>query len=90
MCANLSGDVPAEISWCREALGRSPDAVNLWIGNNRSAISIHSGSTASVCILFYLFYGYLMITQQIPTRTHITSQEDARYSYSFRPQKAGA
>ena len=45
--ANLRGDVPAEISWCSEALGRSPDAVNLWIGNNRSVTSMHSGSIAS-------------------------------------------
>lgn len=40
--ANLRGDVPAEIPWCSEALGRSPDAVNLWIGNSRSVTSIHS------------------------------------------------
>ncbi|KAH8999275.1 cupin-like domain-containing protein [Lactarius akahatsu] len=39
---NLRDDVPAEIPWCSEALGRSPDAVNLWIGNNRSVTSIHS------------------------------------------------
>lgn len=45
--ANLRGDVPAEIPWCSEALGRCPDAVNLWIGNNRSITSIHSGSIAS-------------------------------------------
>jgi jumonji domain-containing protein 7 len=40
---SLRGDVPAEIPWCSEALGRCPDAVNLWIGDSRSATSIHSG-----------------------------------------------
>ncbi|KAI0254391.1 Clavaminate synthase-like protein [Lactifluus subvellereus] len=40
--ANLRGDVPAEISWCSEALGGCPDAVNLWIGDSRSVTSIHS------------------------------------------------
>jgi len=40
--ANLRGDVPAEIPWCSEALGRHPDAVNLWIGDSRSVTSIHS------------------------------------------------
>ncbi len=45
--ANLRGDVPAEIPWCSEALGRCPDAVNLWIGDSRSVTSIHSGSIAS-------------------------------------------
>jgi hypothetical protein len=44
--ANLRGDVPAEIPWCSEALGRHPDAVNLWIGDSRSVTSIHSGPSA--------------------------------------------
>jgi hypothetical protein len=44
--AKLRGDVPAEIPWCSEALGRRPDAVNLWIGNSKSVTSIHSGSIA--------------------------------------------
>ena len=42
----LRGDVPAEIPWCSEALGRCPDAVNLWIGDSRSVTSIHSGPFA--------------------------------------------
>jgi len=42
--ANLRGDVPAEVPWCSEALGRCPDAVNLWIGDSRSVTSIHSGA----------------------------------------------
>jgi len=40
--ASLRDDVPAEIPWCSEALGRCPDAVNLWIGDSRSITSIHS------------------------------------------------
>ncbi|KAJ7498918.1 cupin-like domain-containing protein [Mycena latifolia] len=38
----LRPDIPSEISWCTEALGKSPDAVNLWIGNHNSVTSIHS------------------------------------------------
>ncbi|KAJ7095389.1 cupin-like domain-containing protein [Mycena belliarum] len=38
----LRTDIPREIPWCSEALGRSPDAVNLWIGNHESITSIHS------------------------------------------------
>ncbi|KAH6914902.1 cupin-like domain-containing protein [Coprinopsis sp. MPI-PUGE-AT-0042] len=37
----LQPDVPSEISWCSEALGKSPEAVNIWIGNNKSRTSIH-------------------------------------------------
>ncbi|KAI0921861.1 hypothetical protein AcW1_004276 [Taiwanofungus camphoratus] len=39
---SLRSDVPSEILWCSEALGRSPDAVNLWIGDSASVTSIHS------------------------------------------------
>jgi len=38
----LRADVPSEISWCSQAFGRTPDAVNLWIGNSSSVTSIHS------------------------------------------------
>ncbi|KAG6919429.1 hypothetical protein DXG01_006312 [Tephrocybe rancida] len=38
----LRSDVPSDIPFCTEALGRSPDAVNLWIGDGRSVTSIHS------------------------------------------------
>ncbi|KAJ7068279.1 cupin-like domain-containing protein [Mycena amicta] len=38
----LRPDIPSEIRWCSEALGRTPDAVNLWIGSRRSVTSIHS------------------------------------------------
>ncbi|KAI0774451.1 Clavaminate synthase-like protein [Fomes fomentarius] len=34
--------VPSEIPWCSEALDRSPDAVNLWVGDEKSVTSIHS------------------------------------------------
>ncbi|RDX53908.1 Clavaminate synthase-like protein [Lentinus brumalis] len=34
--------VPSEIPWCSEALEKSPDAVNLWIGDEKSVTSIHS------------------------------------------------
>ncbi|KAL0950026.1 hypothetical protein HGRIS_010034 [Hohenbuehelia grisea] len=38
----LRKDVPRDVPWCTEALDRSPDAVNLWIGDSRSVTSIHS------------------------------------------------
>ncbi|KAJ7638816.1 cupin-like domain-containing protein [Roridomyces roridus] len=38
----LRCDIPSEIKWCSGALGKSPDAVNLWIGDHRSVTSIHS------------------------------------------------
>ncbi|KAJ7129667.1 Clavaminate synthase-like protein [Mycena epipterygia] len=38
----LRADIPSEIPWCSETFGKSPDAVNLWIGGHRSVTSIHS------------------------------------------------
>ncbi|OCB90872.1 hypothetical protein A7U60_g1896 [Sanghuangporus baumii] len=38
----LRTDVPKDVSWATEALGISPDAVNIWIGDERSVTSIHS------------------------------------------------
>ncbi|XP_008797954.1 bifunctional peptidase and (3S)-lysyl hydroxylase Jmjd7 [Phoenix dactylifera] len=37
----LAGDVEPDVPWATEALGRLPEAVNLWIGNGRSETSFH-------------------------------------------------
>lgn len=39
----LMGDVPAHIPFASEALGKSPDAVNFWYGDERSTTSLHKG-----------------------------------------------
>ncbi|KAF7332214.1 Jmjc domain-containing protein 7 [Mycena kentingensis (nom. inval.)] len=41
----LRQDIPSEIDFCSQALGKSPDAVNIWMGSRRSVTSIHSGSS---------------------------------------------
>lgn len=37
----LRGDIDPELPWASEAFGATPDAVNLWIGNNQSVTSFH-------------------------------------------------
>ncbi|KAF9093820.1 JmjC domain-containing protein 7 [Mortierella sp. AD031] len=37
----LLGDVPAHIPFISEALGKEPDAVNFWYGDERSTTSLH-------------------------------------------------
>lgn len=37
----LKDDIDEEISWCSEALGKKPDAVNFWMGNDKSITSLH-------------------------------------------------
>lgn len=37
----LKDDIDEEIAWCSEALGKKPDAVNFWMGNDKSITSLH-------------------------------------------------
>ncbi|KAJ3933696.1 MAG: cupin-like domain-containing protein [Lentinula lateritia] len=38
----LRQDIPSDVKWCTEALDKSPEAVNVWIGDGGSISSIHS------------------------------------------------
>ncbi|KAM9777985.1 LOW QUALITY PROTEIN: bifunctional peptidase and (3S)-lysyl hydroxylase JMJD7 [Neosynchiropus ocellatus] len=37
----LTGDVEPHVAWMSSALGRSPDAVNFWLGDSRAVTSLH-------------------------------------------------
>ncbi|KAG1504205.1 hypothetical protein G6F54_001168 [Rhizopus delemar] len=37
----LENDVDKDIAWCSEALGKKPDAVNFWFGDDKSITSLH-------------------------------------------------
>ncbi|KAF7976269.1 hypothetical protein HWV62_7156 [Athelia sp. TMB] len=38
----LRPDVPSEVSWCSDAFGKPPEAVNIWIGDKESVTSVHN------------------------------------------------
>lgn len=42
--------MPATIPWARIALDRSPDAINLWIGNSRSVTALHKDNYENVYV----------------------------------------
>ncbi|KAL2160648.1 hypothetical protein VTH06DRAFT_1336 [Thermothelomyces fergusii] len=46
----LLGAVPPSVAWARIALGRDPDAVNLWIGNSRSVTALHKDNYENVYV----------------------------------------
>ncbi|KAF2670408.1 Clavaminate synthase-like protein [Microthyrium microscopicum] len=48
--AALAEDVPPDIPWARVALGRGPDAVNVWIGNERSKTALHKDPYENVYV----------------------------------------
>ncbi|KAI7901958.1 JMJD7-PLA2G4B protein-like protein [Cokeromyces recurvatus] len=37
----IEKDVDPDITWCSEALGKKPDAVNFWFGDEKSSTSLH-------------------------------------------------
>jgi len=39
--SELAADAEQDIAWASEALNQKPDAVNMWIGDNRASTSLH-------------------------------------------------
>lgn len=48
--APLVSDIDMDIPWASEALGRSPEAVNIWIGTHQSRTSLHKGMHRYICL----------------------------------------
>ncbi|KAK5687307.1 hypothetical protein LTS10_001445 [Elasticomyces elasticus] len=48
--ANLLPDVPSDIPFARLALGQSADAINLWLGDDRSVTSLHKDNYENIYI----------------------------------------
>ncbi|KAK1043442.1 hypothetical protein LTS16_008024 [Friedmanniomyces endolithicus] len=46
--ANLSHDVPTDIPFARIALGQKADAINLWIGDDRSTTALHKDNYENI------------------------------------------
>lgn len=41
-------DVEKDIAWARIALQKTPDAINLWIGNSRSVTALHKDNYENI------------------------------------------
>ncbi|PCH41201.1 Clavaminate synthase-like protein [Wolfiporia cocos MD-104 SS10] len=79
----LREDVPCENLWCSDALDKSPDAVNLWIGNSASVTSIHSDPYENIYTVvrgakhFTLFpptEGWCLSERTYPHASYVRSQ----------------
>lgn len=46
----LFSDVPSDISWARIALEQSADAINFWLGNERSVTAMHRDNYENVYV----------------------------------------
>jgi jumonji domain-containing protein 7 len=56
--------IPKEIDFVSSSLGRSPDAVNLWIGNHRSTTTLHRDQYQNI---YYVAFGTKVFTLIPPT-----------------------
>ena len=45
---DLMDDVEKDIAWARIALQKSPDAINLWVGNSRSVTALHKDNYENI------------------------------------------
>lgn len=50
----LRCDVPPCIEFAREAFGNAPDAVNLWIGDDRALTTMHQDFYENMCVGAFL------------------------------------
>ncbi|KAI5461073.1 putative phospholipase [Mariannaea sp. PMI_226] len=48
--ATLASDVQKDIPFARIALGKAPDAVNLWIGNSKSVTALHKDNYENIYV----------------------------------------
>jgi len=77
--SSLASDADAHIPWATEALGCMPEAVNLWIGNQRSVTSFHKDHYEN---LYAVVTGEKHFTLLPPTdlhRMYIRSYPSAHY-----------
>ncbi|ELU10957.1 hypothetical protein CAPTEDRAFT_172878 [Capitella teleta] len=61
---SLMSDAPADIPWASEALGKKPDAVNFWIGDERAVTSMHKDHYEN---LYCVIRGQKTFTMHPPT-----------------------
>ncbi|CUA70088.1 hypothetical protein RSOLAG22IIIB_00434 [Rhizoctonia solani] len=78
----LLADVPREIPWASEALGRTPDAVNVWIGGSRSVTSVHSDPYENI---YSVIRGSKHFTLLPPTEGYTLREQRVPHAKYTRP-----
>ncbi|ELU45730.1 phospholipase [Rhizoctonia solani AG-1 IA] len=86
LCPQLLSDVPKEISWASEAArttpGRTPDAVNIWIGGSRSVTSVHSDPYENI---YAVVRGAKYFTLLPPTEGYTLREQRVPHARYTRP-----
>ncbi|KAF8591403.1 Clavaminate synthase-like protein [Ramaria rubella] len=80
--APLRADVPPDVPWATDALGRAPDAVNLWIGDSRSVTSVHSDPYENI---YTVILGAKHFTLFPPTDSFALKERTYKHARYTRP-----
>ncbi|KAG1362831.1 hypothetical protein COCNU_10G010500 [Cocos nucifera] len=75
----LAGDVEPDVPWATEALGCLPEAVNLWIGNERSETSFHKDHYENLYAVITGEKHFLLLPPTDVHRLYIRHYPAARY-----------
>lgn len=77
----LAADCEEHIPWASEALGCSPDAVNLWVGNHFSETSFHKDHYENLYVVITGEKRFLLLPPTDVHRMHIREYHAAKYLY---------
>ncbi|GLJ12483.1 hypothetical protein SUGI_0191910 [Cryptomeria japonica] len=78
----LAGDVEEDIPWATEALGTKPDAVNLWIGNERATTSFHKDHYENLYAVVSGQKHFLLMPPTDVHRMYVRDHPAAHYTIS--------
>lgn len=78
----LSQDCDSHIPWASEALGCLPEAVNLWIGNDKSVTSFHKDHYENIYAVVTGEKHFLLLPPTDFHRMYIREYPAAQYHYS--------
>ncbi|KAG8382051.1 hypothetical protein BUALT_Bualt05G0036300 [Buddleja alternifolia] len=79
--APLAADCEAHIPWASEAIGCSPEAVNLWIGNNLSETSFHKDHYENLYVVISGEKRFVLLPPTDVHRMYIRDYPAAQYHY---------
>ncbi|KAL8216505.1 hypothetical protein R6Q57_023342, partial [Mikania cordata] len=78
----LTGDCDSHVSWATEAIGSSPEAVNLWIGNELSETSFHKDHYENLYAVVTGEKHFVLLPPTDVHRMYIREYPAAQYNYS--------
>ncbi|KAH8830899.1 cupin-like domain-containing protein [Flagelloscypha sp. PMI_526] len=81
---SLREDIPSDVPWCSEALDSMPDAVNLWIGDDKSVTTIHSDPYENI---YQVIRGRKLFTLLPPTDSWALQERTYSHAQYNRPSK---